>query len=419
MSPSASPRAAVATKQPVELADVVRRFGGPLKSRLSAEQYRALWAIAHCRTAAMGGHVERCQQCSLTRYQYHSCRNRHCPKCQAQASAEWRQARQRDLLPVPYFHHVFTLPHELNDLILASQRNRWALLTLLFHSAAATLLEFGHNNLGGQLGITLVLHTWDQQLRPHFHVHALVPSGALATGGGRWIAGGRKFLFPVRALSKVFRAKYLDEIARLLEEGELDLPSSDEVLRDETTCRRWLRRLRKKSWVVYAQPPFAGPRKLLDYLSRYVHRTAISNHRLIACTDDNVSFTYRNRAAGDRRQTATLPGETFLKRFLLHVLPNGFMRVRHYGFLANCVKQQNLARCRELLAVRPVSDEPIDRQTAQEWFQELTGIDLTTCPDCGGRLIRSELPPRDQPRSCSIVRSPIRRSRSPPNQDTS
>ena len=268
MSPSASPRAAAATKQPVELADVVRRFGGPLKSRLSVEQYRAMWAIAHCRTATMGGHIERCQQCSLTRYQYHSCRNRHCPKCQAQASAEWRQARQRDLLPVPYFHHVFTLPHELNDLILASERNRWALLTLLFHSAAETLLEFGRNNLGGQLGITLVLHTWDQQLRPHFHVHALVPSGALATGDGCWIAGGRKFLFPVRALSKVFRAKYLDGIASLLAEGELDRPSPDEVLRDETTCRRWLRHLRKKSWVVYAQPPFAGPRKLLDYLSR-------------------------------------------------------------------------------------------------------------------------------------------------------
>jgi hypothetical protein len=301
-------------------------------------------------------------------------------------------ARQEELLPVPYFHNVFTLPHELNPLILWSESNQRVLLGLLFDAAAQTLLEFGHNEFDGKVGFTLVLHTWDQQLRAHFHLHGLIASGALADDGSRWIAGGRQFLFPVHGLSKMFRAKYLDGLAELLERGQLEIPPPLAELSEADTRRRWLRRCRKKPWVVYSQAPFAGPRKLLDYLGRYTHRVAISNHRILACKDGQVHYHYRDRRDGNRIKTDSVPAEEFLRRFLQHVLPDRFLRIRHYGLLANCVKVPLLTRCRQLLGARPpaANDQP---QSAADWMRILLGIDITRCPCCGKELHCELLPP--------------------------
>jgi hypothetical protein len=322
---------------------------------------------------------------------YHSCRNRHCPKCQTLAKASWVESHQRELLPTPYFHNVFTLPHELNPLLLASERNRRALLDLLFRAVADTLQAFGHKNLGGKVGFTLVLHTWDQQLRAHFHVHCVIAGGAIAEDSRKWLPAGKNFLFPVRALSKVFRAKYIETLCQLLDQNELDLPPPLSGLTTTDGRRRWLRLLRRKAWIVYSKAPFAGPQKLLDYLGRYTHRVAISNHRLLSCDDGQVRFTYRDRSNGDRRKIASLSAEEFLRRFLLHVLPPGFMRIRHYGFLANRVKRNCLAQCREQLGAP--APEPAEAKTVAERIRDLTGIDITRCPHCGAPLEQEEFSP--------------------------
>ena len=409
MAGAVPPSTAPAEASSCELADIFRRYGEAYQKThpLNPAQRKALWAITHCRTAALGGHHEWCEACGFERYTYHSCRNRHCPKCQSTATAAWVAARQEELLPVPYFHEVFTLPHELNGLILRSERNQRALLGLLFDAAAQTLLEFGHSELGGKVGFTLLLHTWDQQLRAHFHLHCLIASGALAHDGSRWIAGGRQFLFPVHGLSKVFRAKYLDGLAELLQAGQLDIPPPLAELAHSATRRRGLRRLRKKPWVVYSQAPFAGPHKLLDYLGRYTHRVAISNHRLLDCQDGQVRYHYRDRRDGDRLKTDVLPAEEFIHRFLKHVLPDRFLRIRHYGLLANCIKQKELARCRELLGARLPATADEQPHTAADWMRVLLGIDITRCPCCGAELHREILqPPRSAPSDASLPTHP-------------
>lgn len=393
MSFNTASREAVAENRSANLQDIVQRFGGQLAEtrRIHSTHRKALWSIAHCRTPVMGGHVDRCGDCDFARYQYHSCRNRHCPQCQSRKSDVWRQARLRELLPVPYFHHVFTLPHKLNEWVLRSERNYRMLVKLLFGAAAETLLKFGREQFGGKLGITMVLHTWDQRLRPHFHVHALVPAGALCEGGTRWAAGGRKFLFSVKAISKVFRAKYLDGLQTLITEGEIDVPASCESMLPsiQNGNTRRLSKYLKGPWVVYAQKPFSGPDKAVNYLSRYVHRTAISNDRILGIDGDKVRFTYRDRADDDRRKTETISGVTFLNRFLKHVLPKGLTRIRHYGFLSNRTKAKDLAACRRLLGAVTPATEP--EQSLADWFEELTGIDLTACPQCGCKLKRIEL----------------------------
>ena len=356
---------------------------------------KVIRAVMACRTAALGGHREWCQRCGHERYRYHSCRNRHCPKCQTLAKATWLEKRQQELLPVPYFHDVFTLPHELNRLILASERNRRALLDLLFQAAAQTLVTFGENNLGGKVGFTMVLHTWDQQLRPHFHVHCVIAAGALAHDGSKWIPSGKNFMFPVRALGKVFRAKYLQSLKELLDSGKLDVPPYLTELGSTQKQRQWLRTLSRKAWVVYSKPPFAGAHKLLDYLGRYTHRVAISNHRLLACENGHVRFAYRDRADGNRKKTTSLPAEQFIARFLVHVLPSGFMRIRHYGFLANRAKKNCLAQCRaQLETSAPEQNEP---KTVADWMFELTGVDITRCPHCGAPLESEELATQNPP----------------------
>jgi hypothetical protein len=349
-------------------------------------------AIEACRTAQMGGHREYCETCDFERFAYNSCRNRHCPKCQSFAKEEWLEQRRAELLPVPYFHLVFTLPHQLNGLVLA---NRRPLLNLLFHAAAQTLLQFGRTRFGGQVGFTMILHTWDQTLRPHFHLHCLIAAGALAPDHSRWIAGPPTFLFAVRALSKVFRGKFLDGLRTFLQRERL--PS------DPQDLDRMHGQLRRKPWVVYAKKPFAGPEQVLDYLGRYTHRVAISNDRILHLSGGMVTLAYRDRAQGDVRRTMILPAEEFIRRFLLHVLPAGFMRIRHFGFLANRSKASALARCRKLLnAQPPPTSEP---GSAAQRLLLLTGMDLSRCPRCGHRpLMRQELAPQ---RPARLPRPPV------------
>lgn len=374
----------------IELADIFARHGNEYRRNhwLPARHLKVMRRIIACRTAELGGHRQWCESCGFERYVYHSCRDRHCPKCQTQAREQWRAARQLDLLPVPYFHQVFTLPHEFNAWILASEANYRVLVKLLFDSVGQTLLTFGRGELGGQLGFTLVLHTWDQQLRPHFHLHGLVASGALSDDGSRWIVGGARFLFPVRALSKKFRGKFLAGFEALLQAGQLRLPS--EYAGNQPRVRQLFKRLRKKPWVVYSKAPFAGPAKLLDYLSRYTHRVAISNERIVSCVDGQVTFSYRDRADGDRRKQSTIPAETFIGRFLTHVLPRQLMRIRHYGFLSNRNRKDKLATIRNLLGAGAPQPRPL--QTASEWLQTVLGIDPNQCPCCGAPLRESALP---------------------------
>jgi Putative transposase/Transposase zinc-binding domain len=399
-----------------ELADIVRRYGADYRTahRLPLSHWKVLQAIESCRTAALGGHRESCAHCGHERFAYNSCRNRHCPKCQTLAKAQWLAARQAELLPVGYFHNVFTLPHQLNPLVLCHEHNQRAILNLLFQAAAETLLEFGRNNLGGTLGVTMVLHTWDQQLRPHFHVHAVMPGGVLSFDGTQWVPAHRRYLFPVRALSKVFRGKFLDGLTRLFADERLVFPPAMTKVAPLARADNFAKlvvEVRRQGWVVYSKAPFAGPEKLLHYLGHYTHRVAISNSRLISCDDGQVVFHYRDRQAGDVRKTMTLPADEFLRRFLCHVLPSGFQRIRHYGLLANRGKQEDLKRCRASLAVP--APEPTAKKSTAEWVLLLWGIDVTRCPQCGEPALQhTVLLPQARP---SPVRSVVPTAPTPPD----
>jgi len=366
-----------------ELAAVVRACAPAYRERhgLSHGEERVLRAIAACRTEAMGGHVCACDTCGAQQYHYHSCRNRHCPKCQTRAKEQWLERQRAQLLPVPYFHVVFTLPHELNALIRLNARTLYG---LLFDTAAQTLQGFANNPrwLGGTLGFTLVLHTWSQTLVHHPHVHGLVSGGALATDG-RWRRAKPGFLFPVQALSRVFRGKYLDALARLREKGELHLP---QALTDLAAWTRLLTQLRQTPWVVYLKPPLSGPEQVLEYLARYTHRVALSNDRLVSVNAEEVCLRYRDRAHGHASKLLRLPAAEFLRRFLLHVLPQGFKRIRHYGLTANRSKTTQLTACRA--ALNAPAPPPPTLESAEAFLIRLIGRDVRRCPHCPeGRLV--------------------------------
>jgi hypothetical protein len=338
---------------------------------VSLLQQRVLRAIASCRTAALGGHLEQCDRCGHRRAVYHSCRNRHCPKCQLLAQEDWLEARRA-------FHVVFTLPHELNRLALTRPR---VIYDLLFRAASDTLKTFARDpkHLGGELGLTAILHTWSQTVSQHIHLHCIVTGGALASDGSRWIPPRHPgFLFPVRALAKVFRGKFLDGLRQRFLRGELGCDDSLPAL---------LHTLREHDWVVYAKPPFAGPESVLRYLGRYTHRIAISNHRILRMEGDRVAFRYRDYADGNRIKVLKLSVHELLRRFLLHVLPRGFVRIRHYGLLANRLRRQRIARCRELLAAEAPPAPPAQESLCEKMLR-LTGLDVTACPACGqGRMV--------------------------------
>lgn len=377
-----------ARSRKVELADIVRAHGAAFRAahRLCAVQHRALRAIERCRTAALGGELRQCDACGERRYVYHSCRNRHCPKCQTRAKERWLAAQRAELLPVPYFHLVFTLPHELNAL---AQGNPRALYAMLFAAAAETLIEFGENPrwLGGEIAATLVLHTWGQTLSQHLHVHALVAAGALSACG-TWVRSGRGFLFPVKALSIVFRAKFLAALAQALARGQLALSGSIAALGAPSAQRSLLADLRKKAWVVYAKRPFAGPEAVLEYLGRYTHRIALSNERLVSFDTHSVRFRYKDYAHGSRRRVMELSASEFLRRFALHVLPRGFNRIRHYGLLANRNKRALLARARLALDTPHSQREATVAESVAAFWQRVAGLDIQRCTHCGQGMLR-------------------------------
>jgi putative transposase/transposase-like zinc-binding protein len=364
----------------------VREYGAAFRAthHVSHEQERVLQAIARCRTAALGGHVEVCESCGTEQICYNSCRNRHCPKCQGQARAKWLAAEQARLLPVPYFHVVFTLPHSLNSLIRVNQR---ALYRLLFQAAAQTLQKFARDpqHLGAELGLTAVLHTWGQTLAEHIHVHCIVTGGGLSAEGTQWRSSHPRFLFAVAALSQVFRGKYLAGLKRLRAKHRLRFVGESAALAADEAWTAFLSQLQHTAWVVYAKPPWGGPDQVLKYLSRYTHRVAIANQRLVFIGDGVVRFRYKDYRAGGATKIMEVRAEEFLRRFLLHVVPSGFVRIRHFGLLANRARTNKLARCRYLLAVRAAAVTsallPPTGETSAAAPETATPA---RCPACGG-----------------------------------
>ena len=374
---------ASSTRPHYELADIFRRYGDAYRQAhpLPCCHLQVMHAIEVCRTSYLGGHIEQCDACGYQRPAYNSCRNRHCPKCQSLAKAQWLAARQAELLPVGYFHNVFTLPHQLNRL---AQCNGKLIYHILFQAVARTLQEFAadpKHGLGGQLGFLAVLHTWDQKLLDHIHLHCLIAGGALSFDHKRWTHCRENFLFPIKALSQVFQGKFLDLLQKAFADGKLTFPGRAAPLGTPQGFRHLINQLWKKPWVVYSKKPFAGPEKVLDYLGRYTHRVAISNHRIRGVENQTVTFQYRDRKEAGKRKQITLSAEEFIRRFLLHVLPPSFRRIRHFGFLANRSKQQSLPRCRQLLGVSEAAPEP-DQLDARELLLDLTGLDIAKCPSC-------------------------------------
>ena len=399
--PPAQQQLAAGGKRNPELADIFRAYGESYRQAhpLPRAQLKVMRAIESCRTAALGGHLQQCDTCGYQQPAYNSCRNRHCPKCGSLAKAQWLEDRKADLLPVGYFHLVFTLPHELNPLMLV---NKKVLCDILFKAVSQTLLEFGRTHLHGSLGFICVLHTWDQTLRDHFHLHCLIPGGALSFDSTQWIAARRNFLFSVKALSLVFRGKFLALLERAFSKGEPQFPGRTAALAEPAAFSNLVSSLRSKQWVVYAKRPFSSPEKVLDYLGRYTHRVALSNNRILAVTETaeglRVTFSYRDRKHGDCARTMTLQADEFIRRFLLHVLPNGFMRIRHFGFLANRSRQLKLDRCRELLGLE-LQLSPTAKKSARQLMLETTGLDLSRCPACrlGTLVILAQLPAIEVP----------------------
>jgi hypothetical protein len=362
---------------------------------VSSQQRKVIRDIRHCRTSSLGGHLETCGNgCGYERVSFHSCRNRHCPKCQSLQKMRWLLERSQKLLPTTYFHVVVTLPHELNPLVL---RNRERLYNLLFEAASEALIELatGWKRLGAQPGFTAILHTWSQELRFHVHLHMVVTAGGLSLSGDRWIPAKNDFLVPVRALAKMVRGKFLDGLQRIFEQGKLTFSGNIEGWRNPVVFRRLARKLRRMKWVVYAKPPFGGPRHVFSYLGHYTHRVAISNQRLVAFDGQTVTFRARDKKPGTYRLIRLVARE-FIRRFLLHVLPPGFVRIRHFGLMASRNVQTKLEQARRLLqASQPTTQTRATedhRITWQQLLLKLTGIDPTVCPHCGGTIQRKPLP---------------------------
>jgi hypothetical protein len=374
----------------VEVADVFRRHGNAYRrahdAHLGRVERRVMSAIELCRTAALGGHTEACVDCGLVRCAYNSCRNRHCPKCQGQARAAWLAARQAELLPVPYFHVVFTLPAPVAEIAF---QNKERIYAILFRTAAETLRTIAADprHLGAEIGLVAVLHTWGQNLHHHPHVHCVVPGGGPSPDGTRWIGCRPGFFLPVRVLSRVFRRLFLGELHAAFKAGNLGFFGDLANLAQPATFIRKLRELRRVEWVIYAKPPFGGPEQVLAYLGRYTHRVAIANSRLVSVTDTGVAFQWKDYRHLGKSKIMTLSADEFIRRFLLHALPDGFHRIRHYGFLANGHRATKLALCRKLLDV--ASPGPAAKIDAA-----VPPPTIARCPCCGGAMITLDTLPR-------------------------
>jgi hypothetical protein len=368
-----------------EVADVFRRYGDAYRERhgasLSTAQRRAMSAIELCRTAALGGHVERCDRCDHQRVWYNSCRDRSCPKCQALARAQWLEARQSELLDTQYFHVVFTVPEPIAAIAL---QNKEKIYNILFRAARDTLCTIAANpkHLGAQIGFFAVLHTWGQNLLHHPHLHCVVPGGGISPDGTRWISCRPDFFLPVRVLARLFRRLFLDCLVKAFDAEELQFFSVLEPLRMRHAFLRHIALTRRTKWVVYAKAPFAGPDSVLKYVARYTHRVAIANDRLLGLEDGQVRFRWKDYRDGSRRKTMALAAEEFIRRFLLHVLPAGFQRIRYYGFLANRYRAQKIALSRQLLQMPPPGQPDEGKTDYRDQYEKVTGVSLKTCPEC-------------------------------------
>lgn len=345
-------------------------------------QLRAIHAIEVCRTAELGGHVDECDNCGHISISYNSCRNRHCPKCQFLRKEKWIDARSEDLLPIQYFHVVFTIPGELNPLAL---RNQKTVYNILFRSASETLIELGNDpkRFGAQIGFISILHTWGQNLMDHPHVHCIVTGGGLSLDRSRWVSGRKGFFIPVKVLSRLFRGKFLDYLKRNYEDRKLTFPGNIGGPQTPEAFTELLNKLYGKEWVVYCKPPFNGIDGVLQYLSRYTHRIAISNERIIKSGDGRITFKWRDYSDGNRNKVMTLDADEFIRRFLLHVLPDRFVKIRHYGLLGSRKRKANIGLCRKLLGVdKPQNDDNAISETWQELMLRVSGIDVAKCPVC-------------------------------------
>jgi len=391
----------------LEVADVFRAHGVAYRreyaGHLNLPQLKVMSAVENCRTAALGGHVAACTKCDHQHIAYNSCRNRHCPKCQGAAAQDWMQARMEDLLPVEYFHVVFTIPAQIADI---AYQNKAAVYGLLFKASAQTLLTIAADpkHLGAKIGMTSVLHTWGSAMTHHPHVHVIVPGGGLSSGGQRWVACRKGFLVSVKVLSRLFRRLFLEGLAKLHKAGKLAFYGNLSNLADPGVFAAHLAPLRKTNWVVYAKQPFGGPEAVLAYLSRYTHRIAISNHRLISADANTVAFRWKDYRIkrGDRMKAMHLPTSEFIRRFLIHVLPSGFHRIRHTGFLANGIRRNRIKMIRKLLDLEPDADPKTDDDQCAD-----TNEQDQACPKCGGVMIVIE----------TFKRGQIPQSRAPPWED--
>jgi Putative transposase/Transposase zinc-binding domain len=375
------------------VADILRRRGPAWRAshagHVSLGQLKVMSAIERCRTAALGGHVERCEACAHTRISYNSCRNRHCPKCQAAAAKEWLADRQAELLPVPYFHVVFTLPATIADI---AYHNKAVVYDLLLKTAAETLITIAADpkHLGARIGLTAVLHTWGSALTHHPHAHIIVPGGGLSPDGQHWIACRSRFFLSVQVLSRLFRRLFLERLAAAYQAGRLEFYAGQAALAAPAAFKAHLAALRRREWVVYAKRPFGGPDAVLAYLSRYTHRIAIANSRLVAFDGEHVTFKWKDyRAKAEARyKLMTLDADEFIRRFLIHVLPDGFHRIRHYGLFANANRAANIALARRLLGVPDPTPSSSENDSADDGQKD---EDWNTCPCCGGRMVIIEI----------------------------
>ena len=377
----------------IEVADIFREFGPFYRQsrKLPLRMLKTMRAIEVCRTAELGGHVDECNSCGHLKISYNSCRNRHCPKCQSLAKENWLAERRRDLLPVQYFHIVLTIPDLLNPLAL---RNQKEIYTILFKAGSETLLELGKDPkyLGADIGFISILHTWGQNLMDHPHLHCIVPGGGLSFEGSRWISSRKKFFVPVKVLSRLFQGKFLAYLKKAYHQNQLQFDGSINSLKEPQNFQVLLNELYQKEWVTYCKPPFGSPLQVLEYLGRYTHRVAISNQRISNFKNGEVTFRWRDYKDGNKNKLMTIDAQEFIRRFLLHILPDNFVKIRHYGLFSNRHRKTKLKRCKEILGVTLDEQEESTSASWQEVLLKLTGIDHLKCPFCEeGMMVQKEV----------------------------
>lgn len=374
----------------VEVADIFRTYGRAYRSKykLPKRMIKVMSAIENCRTAKLGGHIDECDECGHIRISYNSCRNRHCPKCQSLTKEKWLMDRKNDLLPIEYFHIVFTIPDKLNSLIL---RNQKELYNILFKSVSETLLELGKKPkyLGAEIGFISVLHTWGQNLMDHPHIHCIVPGGGLSRDSKKWISCREHFFIPIKVLSRLFRGKFLSQLKNAYKEEKIQFHGCIVALKKEINFQEFLNELYQKEWIVYSKPAFKNPEHVIEYLGRYTHRVAITNSRIREIRNGKITFQYKDYKQENKKKEMTIEADEFIRRFMMHILPDRFVKIRHYGILSNRNRKTKLRRSKELLGVS--IKEAKEKKSWQELLIEVTGNDPTKCPCCKtGRLVRKE-----------------------------